>query len=162
MSGDVPDPASWVAGATKSELERLLVFLGDAADPGSSATVSRALLIRYVSRAPRRVQAALDDLRTGASPHPTRPLSADERAGVCDEAVLGRQERQLGYIRRLLFVATLAADRTGPAEQRLDAILDALSNALQIELHVYADCEVQRVNLLASVLKRKPIAPLKA
>ena len=33
MPGDVPDPASWVAGATKSELERLLVFLGDAADP---------------------------------------------------------------------------------------------------------------------------------
>ena len=56
----------------------------------------------------------------------------------------------------------MAADRAGPAEQRLDAILDALSNALQIELHVYADCEVQRVNLLASVLKRKPIAPLKA
>ena len=27
MPGDVPDPASWVAGATKSELERLLVFL---------------------------------------------------------------------------------------------------------------------------------------
>ena len=24
MPGDVPDPASWVAGATKSELERLL------------------------------------------------------------------------------------------------------------------------------------------
>ena len=88
MPGDVPDPASWVAGATKSELERLLVFLGDAADPGSSATVSRALLIRYISRAPRRVQAALDDLRTGASPHLTRPLSADEREGVCDEAVM--------------------------------------------------------------------------
>ena len=27
MPGDVPDPASWVAGATKSELERLLIFL---------------------------------------------------------------------------------------------------------------------------------------
>ena len=56
MSGDVPDPASWVAGAIKSELERLLVFLGDAAaDPGSSATFCRTLLIRY---APRRVQAS--------------------------------------------------------------------------------------------------------
>ena len=87
MPGDVPDPASWVAGATKSELERLLVFLGDHADPGASATVSRALLIRYVSHAPRRVQAALDDLRAGASPRPKRPLSADEREGVCDEAV---------------------------------------------------------------------------
>ena len=32
MAGDVPDPASWVAGATKSELERLLVFLGDHAE----------------------------------------------------------------------------------------------------------------------------------
>ena len=58
MSGDVPDPASWVAGAIKSELERLLVFLGDAVDPGSSATFCRTLLIRYVSRAPRRVQAS--------------------------------------------------------------------------------------------------------
>ena len=66
MPGAVPDPASWVAGATKSELEKLLVFLGDAADPGSSAidaadpgslaTFCRTLLIRYVSRAPRRVR----------------------------------------------------------------------------------------------------------
>ena len=40
MQGDVPDPTSWVAGATKSELERLLVFLGDA-DSGSSAIVAR-------------------------------------------------------------------------------------------------------------------------
>ena len=40
MSGDVPDPASWVAGATKSELERLLIFLGDRADDGASATAS--------------------------------------------------------------------------------------------------------------------------
>ena len=86
MPGDVPDPASWVAGATKSELERLLVFLGDHADNGASATVSRALLIRYVARAPRRVQAALADLRAGASPRPTRPLPADERAGVSDAA----------------------------------------------------------------------------
>ena len=28
MPGDVPDPASWVAGATKSELERLLWLIG--------------------------------------------------------------------------------------------------------------------------------------
>ena len=32
MPGDVPDPAIWVAGATKSELERLLVFVPDKLD----------------------------------------------------------------------------------------------------------------------------------
>ena len=40
MSGDVPDPASWVAGATKSELEKLLVFLGDATDPESKLWIA--------------------------------------------------------------------------------------------------------------------------
>ena len=37
MPGDVPDPASWVAGATKSELERLLIFLGES-DRGTYET----------------------------------------------------------------------------------------------------------------------------
>ena len=32
MSGGVRDPASWIAGATESELERLLVFVGNHAN----------------------------------------------------------------------------------------------------------------------------------
>ena len=70
------------------------------------------------------------------------------------KALRARQSTTLESVRRLLFVAAVLADEGLGQTERINQALDALSVALQVELHSYADCELKRVDLVSSVLAR--------